>query len=387
MTAFYVNGLLRSLYFSLTSIFVPLYIYGLGRETYGQIQTALLLTAGYFVVQRVVVALAVFPLSRLIEKMGFRRSITLSAVVLLLYTLALMGAEESLVWLWVSAVCLGINTPLYWISRDSALSQDVTSGTMGTKMAYVGILDRIAGLIGPVTGGVIVALSGYNVLFWLATGVLALSTLPLWWMPPHRHKNGVSLAGFGYFLTNGRYSHQAIANFGSAMNDYGGLVIWPLILFLQGINDESLGAIYSLAAAVTIVVQLWSGRWFDKLRSRKDYADEGVYGLASVGVALSWIGRNFAAGMGQVLAVDMGRQLFATLSSNFFSDYAHLGGKRMGSIAYWVYMEIVYSLGAIVILGVMAAGVFIGAWKEVTLMTIAIWSLAMVASAKESNLS
>jgi hypothetical protein len=205
-------------------------------------------------------------------------------------------------------------------------------------------------------------------------------------MPPHTHRNGVSLAGLWQFVTNGRFLHQAVANFGSAMNDYGNGVIWPLILFLQGIKDEQLGAVYSSVAVITIAIQYISGKWFDRLRARKDYSDEGIFGIASVGLSVAWIGRMFVQGIAQVIPIDIGRQIFGAVHANFYVDYLHLGGKRMGSIAFWVYLEVIYSLGAIFIFIVMAVGVYFGIWKEMVLATIALWSLTTIVIARESNL-
>ena len=142
---------------------------------------------------------------------------------------------------------------------------------------------------------------------------------------------------------------------------------------------------YSLAALVTVLVQLTTGRWFDRLHSRRDYADEGVYGIATVGMTLTWIGRFFASSLISVASLDMGRQLFGSVYATFFSDYLHLGGRRMGSIAYWVYMEIVYSLGAIGLFVVMIVGVYFGVWKEMALTTAALWTLASIVIARESN--
>lgn len=384
--AFYANGLLRSLYMSMTTIFIPLFIYTLGMSTWGSYQKALLLVAMYFIAERVLVAIIVFPLSRIIEKIGFRKSITLSAIFLIGYTLTLLLAAQNLNWLYASIVCGALNIPLYWISRDSALSQDISDKKMGSKMGYIVVLENISGLLGPFAGGAIVAFAGYSTLFVVALVILGLSTIPLWWMPPHSHKNGVSLAGFWYFLTNGRYFHHAVSSFGCAMNDYGNGVIWPLLLFLQGIHAEKLGSIYSIVAVVTIAIQYFSGQWFDRLRSKKDYSDEGVYGIASVGLSISWIVRMFVTGIAQVLPVDIGRQLFGAIFSNFFSDYLHLGGKRMGSIAFWVYLELTYSFGAIFIFSVMAVGIYFGIWKEMALITISLWSLATIVIARESNL-
>lgn len=384
--AFYVNGLLRSLYMSLTSIFVPIFVYGIGRGVGGSMKAGLLYVVVYFVVQRLIVSVSVFPLSKNIEKMGFRRSISWSVLFLMGYTLALLLVPHNLAWLWVSALCGGIQIPLYWISRDSALSQDVPGKQMGSKMGYIIALENITSLLGPVVGGVIVLTLGYPTLFIVSLLILIMSTIPLWWMPPHSHKNGVSFKGFWYFLSDGRYMHQVISNIGCALNDYGNGIIWPLILFLQGINHEKLGAVYSLVGLVTVGVQYASGKWFDKLRAKRDYSDEGVYGFATLGVSLSWVVRIFAQGLAQIVRIDLIRQLFGTVYANFFVDYLHLGGKRMGSIAFWVYMEVIYSIAAIFIFGVMAVGIYFGNWKEMVLITISLWSLVTVVIARESNL-
>ncbi|HBD02309.1 MAG: Major facilitator superfamily [Microgenomates group bacterium GW2011_GWC1_46_16] len=384
--AFYANGLLRSLFMSMTSIYVPLFIYSVGMGIWGSWQAALWLVAAYYILQRLVVVIIVFPLSKLIEQIGFRRSISLSVFFLIAYTVSLLLVKQDTSWLWVSAVCGGLQIPMYWISRDSALSQDIEGKTMGRRIAYIAVLENIASLLGPFVGGTIVALSGYSTLFGVTLAILALSIIPLWWMPGHTHKNGVSLAGFGYFLRTKRYLHQAVANVGIAVNDYGNGVIWPLILFFQGIRDEKIGIIYSVVAVLAVAIQYITGPWFDKLRARKDYADEGIFGLATAGIAIIWVARFFVKGIAQVLPVDMGRQLFSSVHANFFSDYLHLGGKRMDSIAYWVYIEIMYSLGAIGIFGIMAMGVYWGIWKELVLVSIALWSLATLLIAKESNL-
>jgi len=368
------------------TIFVPVFVYLQGMKEWGQLNYALLLVVGYYVLQRTIVAVVVFPISKLIEKIGFRKSITLSVMALIGFIFSLYLAEHDLRWLGLAVLCEALNIPLYWVSRDSALSQDIPGGKMGNKMGLIVVLENIAGLLGPFAGGAIVLLFGYSTLFMAVLALLGVSAIPLWWMPPHTHRNGVSLRGFVGFVKNGRYLHQVMANFGCALSDYGNGLIWPLILFLQGINHEALGAIYSAAAVVTIGVQYLSSSWFDRLRSRKDYTDEGVYGFATIWMTVIWIVRIFVRGIGQVLPLDMARQLFGTIHNNFYIDYLHLGGKRMGSIAFWVYMEVIYSVGVIFIFGVMAVGIYLGNWRELVLITIALWSLVTIVIARESNM-
>lgn len=385
VAAFYLNGALRNLYMALTSVFVPLFVYKMGTLT-GGMREGLLYVVLYFVLQRLVVLVLLFPISKLIERVGFRRSISLSVLFLSGYTAALMLSPQADYWVWISAICGGIQIPLYWIARDSALSQDISGEEMGSKMGYNATFEGLSGLLAPFVGGVIVVWWGYTSLFVVALAILGISAVPLWWMGPHTHHNGVSLTGFWYFLTNGRNSHQVVANWGAALNDYGGGVIWPLLLFLAGITVSQVGMVYSLVALVAILVQYVGGRWFDRLRGRGGYSDELVYAGASVGVSLTWIVRIFTHTLTQVVPVDMVRQIFGALHGNFFGAYIHLGGRRMGSIAYWVYMEVVYSLAAIFIFGVMAVGIYLGNWREMILIVIAFSSLTTVVMARESNL-
>lgn len=371
---------------AMTTIYVPIYLYLEGGELRGKATEGLLLVVGFYGLQRILTLMSLFPLSKMVEKVGFRKSISLSVIFLVGYMGGLYLSQTSLWWLIGAALCGSIQTTVYWLSRDSALSQDIRSNAMGSRMGHIGALENIAGLLGPFVGGVIVAIYGYSTLFAVALVIIVMSALPLWWMPPHAHKNGVSIAGFWQFLSDGRYLHQAVANFATAMNDYGNGIIWPLILFIQGMKSENLGAVYSLVAVVMVIVHYLAGAWFDKLRAKRDYADEGVYGLATVGMAVAWVGRMFVTGFAQVLPVDLGRQIFASVYANFYNDYTHLGGKRMGSIAFWVYMQAIYSFGALFLFGLMAIGIYFGVWKELALATIALWSLVSIVVARESNM-
>ena len=122
--AFYINGLLRSLFMSLTTIFIPVYIYSLGIKAFGLVSYAIMAVAIFFIVQRALIVFLVFPLSKIIERIGFRKSITWSVVFLMISTVSLLLAEGNILYLWVATDAMGLNIPPYWLSRDSALSAD-----------------------------------------------------------------------------------------------------------------------------------------------------------------------------------------------------------------------------------------------------------------------
>ncbi len=138
--AFYVNGLLRSLFMSMTSIFLPVFVYLQGIKYFSDVSKSLLLVAAYFIFVRIVVGVVVFPISRFVENQGFRKSISLSIIFLIGHVLTLYMAPQNIWWVVASAVCGAIQIPLYWLSRDSALSQDIQASKMGSKMYYVYVL-------------------------------------------------------------------------------------------------------------------------------------------------------------------------------------------------------------------------------------------------------
>jgi hypothetical protein len=286
----------------------------------------------------------------------------------------------------LAAILSGINIPLYWIARDSALSQDIEGKGMGRTISVIAALEQVAAMMGPFVAGFIVTAWGFTTLFVVAVCILVLSAIPLWWMPPHTHKNGVSLAGFVQWLKNGRYTHQAVGIAGSATQDYGLATFWPLALLLMGVELTTMGTIYSLVAVVALTIKLLAGKVFDTLHAKRGFADEIVFAVASVGSSIMWVVRLFLSSVGGVLVADAVGEIFQSIYYNFHSDYAHLGGKRMGSIAFWVYAEMIYSLAVIGIMGVMLVGVYWGVWKELTFATISVWVLASIVLGRESNL-
>ncbi len=385
--AFYVNALLRAFVFALVSIFTPVYIYTRALSLWGSVSMGIMAVAGFFLVQRAIILFVTIPVSKIIERIGFRRSVAVSVVLCIFYMAALIAAKQNFLYVWVAAVLLALNVPFYWVARDSALSQDAAAGKMGTSLSGIAVLEKIASLSGPFVAGVIITVWGFTALFTLSLILLSVSVIPLWWMPHHTHKNGVSFRGFLLWTIGRRYFHQAVEQVGQAMEDYGLTAVWPLTLYLIGFNAGVLGVIFSGVAIVTVVVQLLSGMAFDRLRKQHNLSDGVVFGFTTIGTALLWLVRLFIFTVTQVVVVDSIGQVFQTVYYGFQSDYLHLGGKRMGSIAFWVYGEMLYSVSAILLFSLMIVGVYFGVWKELLFITISVWVLASVVQARESSMS
>lgn len=386
MHAFYANALLRSLMFAMTGIFTPLYVYRVMLPVVGTVPLAIMTIAGFYILARAVSMLTNIPAARIIEKIGFRKSVLVSVLILLVYLIALIAGEGNYFYLIISAILLGMQIPFYWVARLSVVSMESKSNKIGEEISLMMVMERISGIAGPVAAGLIIKIWGFGTLYTFAGIILAASVLPLLNMPHHLHRNGVSLKGLYLWLTDSRFYHQAVSAVARAFDDLGFNVVWPVVLFFMGIHYETLGLFYSILTVLTIAVRFGSGKIFDWLYRKRGLEDEIVYGVAAVGSAITWIIRLFVRGISSALMVDGGMMIFATTYRSISDDYTALGGKRMHEIAYFTYREMVYSLAAIFYGGLWIVGAYYGVWKELLFLTTAVWTLASVVQGRESNL-
>lgn len=377
MRPFYINGMMRALVLSLVGIFTPIYIYkSVGWEW----------VFGYYILMRITVLICAIPISHLIEKIGFRRSITVSLLFLIISYGVLLKVGQNEWWLVTAAIASGLNVPFYWIARNSAISQDESRARVGKQMGIMTSVEAVATMMGPLTAGLIIERFGFGMLYTVALLILIFSVLPLWGMRPHIHRNGVSVRGFVYWVTSRRYFHNGVGIGARAVDDYAINVLWPLAIFGLGIRSGILGGIFSFVALISLAVRLTISRVFDKLRRRNDYSDEWVYGISASVSSILWILRLFAKSVGGIVGIDAIGAVFGTSYASMYVDYEQLGGKRMGSMAYWVYGEMMYSIMAIGLFGITGIGAYFGIWKETFMILASFWVLVSIVMARESNM-
>lgn len=386
MRPFYLNGMLRSLVFALVSIFTPVFLYTLGLELWGEMRYGILMVAGYYVVTRIVTLLSVVPISWIVERIGFRKSIAVSLLILAVNLGSLLLANDYAGYVIVAAIAGGLNIPFYWVARSSAISQDSDRKRVGSQMGMMMTVEQITTMLGPLAAGLMIERWGFGALYSLALVVLMVSFIPLIHMPPHVHKNGASWRGFLLWMKNGRYTHIGVGMGARAVDDYSISVLWPLAIFIMGINMGVMGGIFTAVATVSLVTRMLAGRVFDRLRAKRDWSDEIVFSVSAVVNSIAWIIRLFVSSVGGILMLDMTGAVFGTIYSSFYIDYEQLGGERMGSIAYWVYGEMMYSIMTIILFGSVAVGAWYGIWREIFIMMASFWVLVSIVMARESNM-
>lgn len=384
--AFYANGMLRNLSIAVVGIFTPVFLYRIGLREFGEVRYAVMLVAGYYLLTRLVTLLFDIPISHIIEKKGFRKSILISIFLLAANLVTLVLCEKQIGYVAIAAIASGLNIPFYWLARNSAISQDGDKKHVGSQMGWMTTFEQIASMLGPLAAGLVIEKWGFEPVFGLSLLILFLSVIPLWSMSPHVHKNGATIKGFWYFLTNRRYFHNAVGMGARAVDDYSISVLWPLAIFIMGIKTSSIGGLFSLVSLVALFTRMGIGRVFDKLHARHDFSDEIIFAISSIASAILWMARLFVGTLSAILTIDLVGAVFGTTYSNLYIDYEQLGGMRMGNIAYWVYGEMVYSIMTIGIMGLTILGAYFSVWREVVFLSASFWLLISIVMARESNM-
>ena len=386
MQAFYLNALMRSMVFAMVGIFVPLYIYKLMMPILGTPTYAIVSVAVYYLVIRSITLLVDIPSAKIIERIGFRWSVMTSVMMLAVYLYSLRMAEYDYRYLVLAAVMMGLSVPFYWIARGSVIAIESKSSSVGKQMGWLAVLERVAGVLGPISAGLMIERWGFSSVYMAAGVILLLSAAPLFSMPHHVHRNGVSLRGYLKWLTDRRFFHQAVGSVAGAMDDYAIGLVWPLAIFLMGIGYSSLGGIFSLITAISIVVRYVSGVVFDKLYKKHGLEDEVMLSIAAVGTSIAWLARLFVGNVSSILLLDGGTSVFGTTWRNVKGDYDVLGAKRMHEIAYYTYKQMTYSIGVIVMSLLWIVGAWYGVWRELLFVSASVWVLMSIVQARESNL-
>jgi MFS family permease len=273
--------------------------------------------APFPVVQMVVVAylggLTLFTVivGRLGDTYGLRRS--LIAGLVLFSVASLLCAVAPGIWFLVAARAVQGVGAAFLMTLAMALMRETASGDrIGRAMGLLGTVSAIGTALGPVLGGVLIAVAGWRSIFLVQVppAVLALS-LAVALLPNGGGKEIAKPAAFRAVL-NGRLAPNLLANLLVAAVMMTTLVVGPFYLGLGlGLDAALVGLAMAAGPVIAILSGMPAGRAVDAWGPRRVSA-AGLALLAS-GALLLAVLPNLSGVAGYVLAVTVltpGYQLF-----------------------------------------------------------------------------
>jgi MFS family permease len=167
----YASFAIRAFAVSMISIFIPVYLINLGSS----IRNVIL----YFLLAHLTSAICCIPAAKLTARFGFKHVMNISLPFLIIGLLMLNTLPQYNWPLWIIGIIMGINMGMYWTGFHIDFS---TVSDQKNRAAEVGVVRLIMSgfrAIGPVIGGVLIAFTGFKLLFIIVCILIIASGIPL----------------------------------------------------------------------------------------------------------------------------------------------------------------------------------------------------------------
>jgi|GEM_PF-3172133 MFS family permease len=247
--------------------FGVLYIYLLGDD----LMSGLKLMAVFFFLQRLVTALVVPLVGKMVFKLGYRWMVFMSILAMIAKTFILMKVNQTNLWLLGPALMLGgLSIAAYYVSYHGMFLTDNDDNKIGQQMGLVTMVGRMGVMIAPLLAGLLIQQYSYSVMFIVAIGLLMLSALPLFTLPHHDHSREKFEIKDAFKLLKKREGFLDSTTWWSLEN---GLQVfyWPILLFLIVGSFVKFGAIGSGVMIANGLAVYLSGKLYDKRKLVRAY--------------------------------------------------------------------------------------------------------------------
>lgn len=360
--AIFWGGALRRFSISLVGLFIPIYVYQVGREAYGDMLSAIRVLVIFLFLLRLAVLAASFLTEYVVDTVGFRWSFLISSLFLVLKYLILPLAEQEIIYLYLGAVTAGIATASYWIPRHALFGED-QGEKVGLSVGVMVVLMRVVTVVGPVIGGLVASIFGFKMLFHIGLVFALLSAVPYFFMHHHRRHHPDGLRGFFNKIADPVNFPLILAWWGESWDSVLSTDFWPLYVFIMVGSLKVLGIITSLVAIVAVASVYLAGKFFDRSPKRK-----AMFICGSLLTALIWPLKALAKSIWPIFAVDF---LDKSVNSFYWIPFLSETYKftlKKDSVAFFTFREVIISLGILVLLAPVFMLTFSWSWMALFLL-------------------
>lgn len=330
----YANIFLKTFALSLISVFVPIYLIN---EIGISFQSLLVFYIFYFVF--LVVGYIVGAIYG--HTVGLKRIVILSIPFYLAYYLLLYSLQELAIPLFILGVIIGIGEGFFWISYNTNFARFSDRRHRGEEVNLIYVIASLIGIFGPFVGGALLSFMDFYVLFVIIILLLIFSVFPLLDIDDQKHKNKVT---FKSIFNDRNYPHSYRLFLSGIRHDVGA-IFWPIFIFLIVVEYFSLGAIISVASMFSSFAVWLIGRKIDKVNK------EMVYRYSSVIHGLISIAKTFIRTvMGVFNVAILSMVSYGSAETAFEAIAFNNANKTRNVVSYFIYREIMLSLGRIFLL-------------------------------------
>ncbi len=357
-----ISSLLRTIGLGAITLFLPIYIYKLG---------GLYFVVAYVLISRFVQTACGYWIGKTIAKIGLRRSVVISEVLLSVSLLLFKGAEQLSWFLWLGAVIVPFAIEFYWIPYHLMFVRN-KSREFGKDAGILAVVSRWGGVLGPLLGGLMVGSLGFGGLFNWGVIFVLISSLSIFLVPQKELNWEFHLESFERKISGMWFRKDLLAYVGygieSVMYDF----FWPVFLFVVlGKSHILLGNFKTAVLLVSSILFLFVGRSMDHEKMSKWTK------FAMVAMAIIWVLRGvlrFGSGLWVLDILDGWIGVFVFLP---FEVYGYRRARVADSALYVVEREVSDSLGRFLGAGIVGLFYWWG-WEWNAMVYVGILGLSMM---------
>lgn len=348
MKVLFAIRVVRELANKFALFFLPVFLFQLGQETnlfanWGltPFQSGVVLLSSYFAMTRAIVFLVLIPAGNFMRKYGFSAAFMLSFLSYAIELIALRFAPENMNWIYLAIPADAVATALMWGGFNTLLSKGARRSRMGKDLGFMQVLLNLTWLIAPALSGMVIYLFGYEVLFTIGVGMVAVGSFLSYFVDFPNEKDSISVKELYFWLSDWRFWKLGVSVIGKAVYD-NAIYIWPLYVFLLLGNTEKVGIVYSLSFLVSMVLSLFIGIRLDKEIKKRPFFISG--GILSV----LWFIRSQILGFWSIAVTDAIDKITGNFHWLFFDRVLMNRGKGREAFSYFTYREMIISLASFV---------------------------------------
>jgi len=374
---------------SLLGIFLPIFLYEIFNFNFRYV-------IYYYLIAHFLYATSVAWGAKYLNEVGLRRSLRISIIIGAFYYFVFFLLDKTMrghglildqnnqiyLLILLSIIVITLNRILYWVPLHTDLAKFTSKSNRAKQLSLIEATTVALGAVCPIVAGWILMHYNYDVLFIIAIVIYLSSLIPFITLPKTREDfTWTYLQSWKEFLSKKR-RRAVLAFAGDGADNVVGVMVWPIFIWeLLNKNFFEVGAIMSLIVAVTVVLQLFIGRFSDLGNKKK------MLNFGSVLYAVGWIIKIFISTAFHIFIVSayhnlaniFARTPFNTLTYEKAADQGHYVDE------YTVIHEMAVQYGKVLMLGfVLLLTIFFSI--EWTFILAALASLAMNFLADEETI-
>jgi YQGE family putative transporter len=215
----------------------------------------------------------------------------------------------------------------FWLPYHVDMAEYTDKKNRGKEMSLMWSTRTIIDIVIPILSGFIIFKFGFSRIFFAAIFIYLLAIVPYMALPDKEEKYSWGIRKTFREFFSKKMRTLVLANMANGAENSVGVVIWPIFIWkvLEG-NYFELGAISSLIVLMTVILQLFAGRYADIFNKRK------LLEMGSLFYAFGWLAKIFVLTAGQIFVVGTYHSFalilkdtpFETLNYEILADQGHL---------------------------------------------------------------